>query len=289
MVFRRTLFRRVAILGTGLIGGSIGLAMKKEKLADQVFGLSGREESIKTAIKMGAIEDGTTDMKTVVYGADLVILAGPVKVIISHLQEVGAYLRRGTIVTDVGSTKSCIVDAAQKYLPAHIFFVGSHPVAGSEKSGIINAQADLFKGAECIMTPNDKTNRGARDKVRLLWEKLGMQVRMMDAQKHDEVLAYVSHLPHIAAFSLIRSVPDDFLAHGATGLRDTTRLAGASAKMWKDIVTSNGRNLLKGIDEMTGHLAELRQAILAKDEESLATYFQQANAKHGILDKQTHG
>ena len=289
MVFRRTLFRRVAILGTGLIGGSIGLAMRKEKLADQVFGLSQKDESIKTAIQMGAIEDGATDMKKVVYGADLVILAGPVKVIAEQLKEVGGYLRRGTIVTDVGSTKVGIVETAQKFLPAHVLFVGSHPMAGSEKSGVANAQADLFKGAACIMTPNEKTNRLAKDKVKHLWETLGMTVRMMDPLQHDEILAYVSHLPHITAFSLIRSVPDDFLQHASTGLRDTTRLAGSSSKMWSDIATSNSRNLLKGIDEMVGQLSELRKAIIDKDEAALATYFNQAKAKREMLDGKAHG
>lgn len=289
MVFKRTLFRRVAILGVGLIGGSIGLAMKKEKLADQVFGLSRQDANIKTALAMGAIEDGTTDMKTVVYGADLVILAGPVKVVIEHLKEVGRYLRRGTIVTDVGSTKLAVVEAAQKYLPPHVFFVGSHPMAGSEKSGVANASADLFKGAACIMTPNDKTNRQARDKVRLLWEKLGMEVRTMDPAKHDEVLAYVSHLPHITAFSLMHAVPDDFLAHASTGLRDTTRVAGSSSKMWSDISIANYRNLLKGIDEMVKNLADVRKAIVNKDEEALTNYFNEARAKRAVLDGKSHG
>ncbi len=288
MVFQRTLFRKVAILGTGLIGGSIGLAIKKHKLASVVVGTSRQEASIKAAIDMGAIDEGTTDIRKAIAGSDLVILASPVKVIIENIRDISKNLRRGCIVTDVGSVKSAIVDAAEKHFPPHVLFVGSHPMAGLEKSGVANAKADLLKGAVCIMTPTPKTNRLAKDKVKHFWACLGMEVRTMDPGQHDEILAYISHLPHLAAFSLMRVVPEDFLPHASAGLRDTTRIAGSSPKMWTDICLSNYRPVLKALDETVKNLSEMRKAIVDKDEQALLTYFNQARAKREALEKSTN-
>jgi prephenate dehydrogenase len=289
MVFNRTLFRRVVIIGTGLIGGSIGLAIKKQKLAGRVVGVSRQEASIKTAIAMGAIDEGSTDIRKVIGGADLVILATPVKVIIENIMDISKNLRRGCIVTDVGSVKSAIVETAQKYFPQHVLFVGSHPMAGIEKSGVINAREDLLKGAACIMTPTDKTNRLARDKVKQFWTCLGMQVRTMDPDQHDEILAYISHLPHLVAFGLMRVIPDDFLPHASTGLKDTTRIAASSSKLWGDICFANYRNILKALDEEVKSLSEIRKAIVDKDESALFVCFNQARTKREELEKKSHG
>ncbi|MBF0569385.1 MAG: prephenate dehydrogenase/arogenate dehydrogenase family protein [Candidatus Omnitrophica bacterium] len=285
MVFRRTLFRKVAILGTGLIGGSIGLALRKQGIASEVVGLGRQEASLKLAVEMGAIDEGTTDIRKAIGGADMVILAAPVKVIAEQIKDISKNLRRGCIVTDVGSTKSLVVEAAQKYFPPHVLFVGSHPLTGSEKSGIASARLDFFKGGVCILTPTDKTNRLAKDKVKHFWELLGMQVRLMDPVKHDEVLAYVSHLPHLAAFGLIRAVPDEFLQHASSGFRDTTRIAASSSQMWSEICSANYRNVLKSLDEMIRNLSDIRKAIVEQDEQTLATYFTQAKAKREVLDK----
>ena len=285
MVFRRHMFRKAVILGTGLIGGSIGLALKKEGLAETVVGMSRHEASLRTALSMKAIDIAETDLQKAIAGADLVILAAPVKVILENIAEIARHLRRDCIVTDVGSTKGVVVDEAEKHFPAHVLFVGSHPMAGSEKSGVANASADLFKGASVIMTPTAKTSKVAKDKVKLLWTKLGGDVRTMDPQKHDEVMAYVSHLPHLAAFAMMRAIPDEFLMYGSTGLKDTTRIAASSSKMWGDICLSNYRNVLKSIDEMAKSLADLRKAILEHDEESLAEYLNQAKGRRESLDK----
>jgi prephenate dehydrogenase len=289
MVFNRTLFRRVVIIGTGLIGGSIGLALKRQRLAARVVGVSRQEASIKAAIEMGAIDEGSTDIRKVIGGADLVILATPVKVIIENIQDISKNLRRGCIVTDVGSVKSAIVETAQKCFPPHVLFVGSHPMAGIEKTGVVNAREDLLKGAVCIMTPTDKTNRQARDKVKQFWTMLGMEVRMMDPEQHDEILAYISHLPHLVAFGLMRVIPDDFLPHASTGLKDTTRIAASSSKLWGDICFANYRNILKALDEQVKSLADIRKAIVDKDESALFVCFNQANAKRAELEKKSHG
>ncbi|MEI8012224.1 MAG: prephenate dehydrogenase/arogenate dehydrogenase family protein, partial [Candidatus Omnitrophota bacterium] len=260
MMFHRHMFRKAVILGTGMIGGSIALALRKHGLAAQIVGTSRQEASLQTALAMKVIDEGTTDVRKAIQGADLVILAAPVKVILEHIGDISKHLRRGCVVTDVGSSKAAIVDAAQKHFPPHVLFVGSHPMAGSEKSGVAQANVDLFKGASCIMTPTDKTNRAAKDKVKQLWTIFGADVKFMDPLPHDEALAYVSHLPHMMAFALARSIPDDFLQYGATGLMDTTRVAGSSSQMWADVCASNYRQVTKAIDEAVKSLAEIRKA-----------------------------
>lgn len=284
-MFSRHLYRKAVILGTGLVGGSVGLALKKNELAGRVIGVSRLESSLKTAIAMGAIDEGEQDLQRAIQGADLIILAAPVKIIIENIRDIARHVRRDCIVTDVGSTKAAIVEAAEKYFPPHVLFAGSHPMAGSEKSGVSHASADLFRGANCIMTPTAKTNRAARDKVKQLWVKLGAEVKIMEPEKHDEVLAYVSHLPHLTAFALMRAIPDEFIPHGGAGLRDTTRIAASSPKVWNDICSSNYRNVLKSIDDMARSLAELRKAVVEKNEKDLGACIEQARVKRELLDK----
>jgi prephenate dehydrogenase len=286
-VFRRHLFEKVAIIGTGLLGGSLALALKKNNLAGKVVGSFRQEASMKAAREKGIIDEGTTDIRQAVMHADLVILASPVKVILEQIKdkEFIKAIKRGAIMTDVGSTKVSIVEAAQKYLPQHVLFVGSHPMAGSEKSGVAHANADLFKGAACIMTPVEKTNRLAKDKVKHLWTSLGANVVMMEPAKHDEALAYVSHLPHIVAFALMRAIPEEMLVHASSGLRDTTRIAGSSPKIWNDICASNYRHILKAIDETVRSLSDIRKAIVDHDEPALTQALTQAKTKRELLEK----
>ncbi len=283
------MFRKAVILGTGMLGGSVALALKKHNLATQVVGTSRQEASLKIAIDMKAIDEGTTDIRKAIQGADLVVLAAPVKVILEHIDDISKHLRRGCIVTDVGSTKAAIVEAAEKHFPPHVMFVGSHPMAGSEKSGMAQARADLFKDAVCIMTPNAKTNKMARDKVKQIWTIMGAQVKVMEPVLHDEVMSYVSHLPHMMAFALARSIPEDHFQYGAAGLKDSTRIAGSSAQMWADICSSNYRNVIKAIDESVKSLSDIRKAVVDRDEEALIQFFNQAKAKREILEKKIHG
>jgi prephenate dehydrogenase len=283
------MFRRAAIIGTGMIGGSFALALKKHNLVGSIVGVSRQESSLKTAMSMKAIDESTTDVRKAIQGADLVVLASPVKVILDNIEDISKHLRRGCIVTDVGSTKQSIVEAAEKLFPPHVMFVGSHPMAGSEKSGMSYATADLFKGASCIMTPTAKTNRMARDKVKQVWTTIGANVKFMEPAAHDEALAYASHLPHMMAFALARAIPDAFLEHGGAGLRDTTRLAASSPKMWSDICSSNYRQVIKAIDESVKSLAEIRKAVVSREESELTQIFNQAKAKRELLEKKSNG
>lgn len=277
------MFRRVAIIGVGLIGGSLAKAIKKHRLAKEVVGVSQGHATLATAMKEGVIDQAYHDVGKAVANADLVVLAAPVGIIAGMLSMLGEHLMRGAIVTDVGSAKVQIVTAAQKYLPAHVFFVGSHPLAGSEKRGVEFASAELFEKTSCIMTPTDKTHRGAKEKVKLLWTKVGAAVKFMPPEEHDKVLAYISHLPHMMAYALMETIPPDFLEYAAQGLKDTTRIAASSPPMWTDIALSNKKNLIKSLDELVKNVSIIRKSIGTGDQKNLQNIFKDAKTKRDGL------
>lgn len=279
----RRLFKKIAIIGVGLIGGSIGMAIKKNGLADEVVGLSYRQSSLTTALKNNAIDKAFNDARKAVKGADLVILATPVKIIISMLSEISKHLKPGCIVTDVGSVKKIIIDVAEKTLPASVSFVGSHPLAGSEKSGAGNASAELFNNSLCIVTPTQKTRRGAKDRVKNFWIKLGITVSFLSPDEHDRILAYISHMPHLLAYALMDSIPPEYLRYASQGLKDTTRIASSSANMWMDICMANPKNILHSLDEVVKTLSTFRKFIIAKDEKNLVDYFRKSKTKRDGL------
>ena len=284
VTLRPTLFRKVTVIGVGLIGGSLAKAIKKNKIAKEVVGVSQGQQSLATALKEGTIDQGYHDVAKAVTNSDLVILAAPVGIIINMLAMIGPHLRRGCIVTDVGSSKVSIVHAAQKFLPSHVFYVGSHPLTGSEKAGVQHANAELFHNATVVMTPTDTTHRLAKERVKLLWTKVGAQVKFMTPDEHDKALGYVSHLPHMVAFALMETVPSDILSFAAQGLKDTTRIAASSPQMWNDISVSNKKNVIKAIDEVAKNLSLIRKAISTDDQKTLLNLFKNAKAKRDSLN-----
>jgi len=285
MFNRRELFRRVAIVGVGFMGSSLGLAIKKKGLARQVVGIGHQEASIKEAQAVGAIDEGYVDFNKGIIGADLIVLAAPVNAILDLIETLGKEHRRGCIITDLGSTKAAIVERAEKVLHHSLLFVGSHPLVGSEKKGPGNANAQLYEGATCVMTPTDKTNRLAKEKIKQFWSQLGTSVKFMAPQEHDDVLAYISHMPHLAAFALMKAIPDNYLDHATQGLKDTTRIAASDPQVWRDIALSNHKPILKALDEAVKILASMRKAIVGRDTETLTEIFKQAKAKRERLDK----
>ncbi len=267
-------FKQVAIIGVGLIGGSLGLLLKKRAMADSIVGIGRRVENLKTAVELGAIDRYVTDARTGIAGADLVVLATPVDTYERHLKDWSHCLAPGSIVTDVGSVKGPLVTQAEGLMPEQVHFVGAHPIAGREKTGVAAGSADLFKGARCILTPTGKTDPQALQTVRTLWEAAGSIVLSMDPFLHDRVLGAVSHLPHVAAFALInalaeikeRTTPElDLLAYAGGGLRDTTRIAASSPEMWRDIFLWNRQNLVAMIESYEHQLRRLKQLIQAGD------------------------
>jgi prephenate dehydrogenase len=267
-------FKQVAIVGVGLIGGSLGMVLKRQGMAGEIVGVGRRVENLKTAVALGAIDRYVVEAREGVAQADLVVLATPVDTYEKHLKDWAGRLSAGAIVTDVGSVKGPLVEQAEGLMPKGVRFVGGHPIAGREKTGVAAGSSDLFKGARCILTPTKRTDGDALRQVREVWEAAGSLVLSMDPFLHDRVLGAVSHLPHVAAFALINALTEikdgkmpelDLLAYAGGGLRDTTRIAASSPEMWRDIFLWNRDNLVALIEVYERHLQELKRLIQAGD------------------------
>jgi prephenate dehydrogenase len=273
------LFNKIAIVGLGLIGGSMGLVIKKKRLAKEVVGVSRHRQTILLAKKMQAIDSGSQNLK-IIKGADLVILATPVSTIFSLAVAISKIIRPDCIVSDVGSTKQ---EIASKLGRVFTRYVGSHPLAGSEKCSIKNANSRLFRDSLCILTPSMNTDAQALDKMRRLWFELGARVTFLPASTHDKILSFVSHLPHAIAFSLIGIVPKRYLRFASTGLKDTTRIAASDSRLWEDIFLSNKKNIIKAIDLFRGNLLRIKKAINKKDRKALSKFLKEAKRKRDSL------
>lgn len=259
--------KRLAILGVGLLGGSIGLAVKSILKDCKVTGYAHRAETRQAALDKGAIDEAYAEPADSVRGADLVVLCPPVGKLAELLSLIAPALAPGAVVTDVGSTKREIVAHARQVLPAPDgpWFVGSHPMAGSEKRGVQFAQADLFQGALCIVTPESSTNPQALRRVGAFWESLGMWLRYLSPDEHDRLVADVSHVPHAAAAALIALQSEQSLALRGRGFVDATRIAAGDPGLWRDILLSNRDNLTTGIRRLQGKLDELVKLVEAGD------------------------
>lgn len=278
-------FEQVTIVGVGLIGGSLGMALKRDGLADRVVGLGRSLTNLELAVKIGAIDRYEQEPAPALKGTDLVIVATPVESYQAHFQKWGKLLQSGTIVSDVGSVKGLLVEQAEHLLPPHVRFVGAHPIAGKEKSGVVAGDPDLFRGATCIVTPTSKTDADALAVIQDLWKTVGSKIVMLDPFLHDWIFGAVSHLPHIAAFALMNALSDienktqdevDLLAFAGGGLRDTTRIAASSPEMWRDICLWNRDNLLKLIDMYEKHLQQYKELLKAQDPHGLENMMIQA-------------
>lgn len=259
------LFNKVAIIGTGLIGGSLALAIKKRKLANRVAGFSRHKKTLGLAKKLGAIDTGSQDL-SIVKDADLVILATPVDTILKIAKKISKVVKPGSIISDVGSTKVEIVLKLKKLFPR---YVGSHPLAGSEKRGIINANADIFKNSLCILTPVKSTHKPSLLKLKKFWNMLGAEVVYLNPSLHDDILSLVSHLPHLIALCLIGVVPRRYLRFAASGFKDTTRIVSSDAAVWRDIFISNRKSILKAVGVFQNYLSKAKTRIKEKDAKGL--------------------
>lgn len=265
------------------MGGSLGLALKKYGLAQEVTGVAQHQETLNQALALKAIDVGSTDIQKGVANADLVVMASPVQTIIEQFAIINPHLKRGCMVTDMGSVKASVVERAEIALAAPGMFVGSHPLAGSEKKGVEHATADLFQNVRCIMTPTAKTSQVAKEKIKFLWTKLGSQVEFLSPEDHDKTLALVSHLPHLLAFALIESIPKEYLGIAPQGLKDSTRIAASSAQMWNDIFLNNSKNILNSLDGLVKNLAFLRKAIIQRDQKGLTQYLEKSKEKRDSI------
>jgi len=253
------MFRRAAIIGVGLIGGSMGMALRRRGLAREVVGFARRKETLDAAEALGAIDRRAASAPEAVSGADLVVLAAPVEAILARMREVAPHLSRGALVTDVGSTKRRIVAAARR-LPEWVDFIGSHPMAGSEKTGVASARPDMFQGATWIITPTAGARPAAIRRLLRLVVALGARPMSVPPLLHDRLVAAVSHLPHIAAVSLVTVAarlaarePKVWQA-AASGFRDATRLASGDPAVWRDICLTNKSALRASIRALRAQL-----------------------------------
>jgi len=267
-------FKKVTIVGVGLIGGSLGMILKRKGLAEQVIGIGRTVENLERAVQLGAIDRYEHDPSQAMPGTDLVILATPVESYTEHFKRWGGFLDNGTIVSDVGSVKGPLVEQAESLLPSGVEFVGAHPIAGKEQSGVGAASVDLYQKALCLLTPTAKTNGEAIKTVQRLWEATGSTVHLIDPFLHDWILGAVSHLPHVAAFALMNALHNlqqqtkgdiDLLTFSGGGLRDTTRIAASSPEMWRDIFLWNRDNLILMIEALEQQLRRFKTSIKEND------------------------
>ena len=271
---------KLAIVGTGLIGGSFALALKQAGAVREVLGVGRNAARLTVARELGLI-DGAADWARAGQ-ADCILLAMPVGETESVLKALAPHLKAGAIVTDAGSTKLNVVAAARAALGTHFpDFVPGHPIAGSEQSGPAAARADLYQGRKVVLTPQAETRASAIATVQALWEAAGAQVETLGAALHDRIFAAVSHLPHLAAFALVdelagRADGDTFFRFAASGFRDFTRIAGSSPEMWRDIALGNREALLAELDAYLAALQALRQAVNSEDADTLLNMFARA-------------
>ena len=259
-------FNKTVIVGTGLLGGSIGLILRQKKISKSIVGVARHIETLEKAVAKKAIDYGTIDLKEALVGADLIILAAPVKAIEKIITQLKGRVAKGCIITDVGSTKSEIIKHAQKTLSSDVFFVGVHPMAGSEKSGIEYATEDLFVDSNCFICQTKKTKKSALKKVRNLWKQLGANIWIIDPVKHDKIVAQISHLPHLVAAALVDSVDKNVLKFAATGFKSVTRIASGGPDIWRDISFSNRKEIISSIGVFQEKLQQMKKTLLKKNE-----------------------
>ncbi|HEY5658024.1 MAG TPA: prephenate dehydrogenase [Myxococcota bacterium] len=262
-------FERVAVVGLGLLGGSVALAAKRRGVAVRVVGATRREDARERALRQGAVDE-IASLDEVARGADLVILATPVYAMADALRGLAPALGEGAIVTDVGSVKTPLVESLPGLLPPGAVYVGSHPMAGSHERGMEHAREDLFDGASCIVTRAGDAR--AADRVCAFWRGVGAVVVQRDARVHDEEVAWVSHVPHVLAFAFARALaaaPAGARDVAGAGFRDFTRIARSDAELWGDILTANGKALAAPLHAVADALTELTRAIEAGEVETL--------------------
>jgi len=286
--------KHMVVIGAGLIGGSLALALKKAGVVERVTGVGRSRDNLQLAKTRGIVDDWTHDISAAVADAEMVAVAVPMAAYESVFTAMAGSLPDTAIVTDAGSTKQSAIAAARKFLPDISRFVPAHPIAGTEQSGAGAAFAELFEQRLCILTPQGDTDAAAVEQVRAMWEAAGSRVICMDPAEHDDFLAAVSHLPHLAAFALVNAVrkqgngqhePFEF---AAGGFRDFTRIASSSPEMWRDIALCNREAVMHQLDAMQDELRHMRLALQSGDGEQLLHDFRAAKqARDAWLE--THG
>ena len=272
----------LVIIGVGLIGGSFALALKKAKVVGHVVGVGRTRKNLNIALKLGVIDEASPDAALAVRHADMVLIGTPVGQMADVMKAIAPNLGPKTIITDGGSTKQDVIACARKHLGEHFArFVPAHPMAGTEHSGAAAAFAELYRGRKVILVPQPETSARAVSQVRAAWVACGANVVRLQAHEHDEILAAVSHLPHVVAFALMgmlakRKDARRVLGFSAGGLRDTVRISGSSPEMWRDIFLANRAALLAAVGEYSIEIKNMRLALKAGNGDALQAMFERA-------------
>jgi len=285
-------FNKICIIGLGLIGGSIGLAIKRAGISNQVIGHARSRSTLEVALSRGLVDKVESEARDAVRSADLVILATPLSIFKPIVEEIGPFLKNACILTDTGSAKLRVIDELKDIIPKNIEFIPSHPIAGTEQSGPDAGFAELFDNRWCIITPTkDNTDKNI-NLIRTFWESLGSMVECMDALHHDKVLAITSHIPHLIAYNIVGTANNlanvtnsEVVKYSAGGFRDFTRIAASDPKMWSDIFTYNSEAVLEMLELFSSDLSRLKDAISKKDSNLLFSNFEKTRAvRKEIID-----
>jgi prephenate dehydrogenase len=278
-----TEFETVALIGVGLIGGSLGLALRERRLARRVVAVARRPETVRQALAVGAADEGSSDLEAGAAAADLVVLCVPVLSMPPLVERMAPHLKPGAVVTDVGSTKAVLVREIPRRLRSENRFVGGHPMAGSERTGVEAARADLFEGARYLLTPAPDTPEREVERLARWVTGLGAVPVRLDPEAHDRAVAAISHLPHVVAGALAAAVvagesPDTGTLRQliAGGFRSTTRIAASSPEMWRDICLTNREAVLEALQAFGSELALFTRALEAEDGAALLAAFERA-------------
>jgi prephenate dehydrogenase len=277
--------RQVSIIGLGLLGGSVALAVGQRMPGTAVVGYSHRPTTRRRAKSLGVVAEAVGTLKAAVADADLVVLATPIFTFEKYFTDLSQFVPPGCIVTDVGSTKVLPHVWAEKRLAGHIRYVGSHPVAGSEQRGVEFARDDLFDQARCILTTTPATNRAAVKSLKGFWSMLGCSVQVMSPARHDQVFANISHLPHVMAAGLVNASDEDEMMFAGKGFLDSTRIASGPATVWTDVLLANRDNIAAGIDRAMAELSRLRAAIKGGKRRQIEQLLEAARRKRATLVK----
>jgi len=273
---------RLAVVGVGLIGGSLALALKEAGAVGHVVGIGRGLANLETALQRGVVDSFTLDPVEGVQNADVIFLATPVQALGPVAREMMPHLKPGAILTDGGSVKRAVIDAIEPSLREDVHFVPGHPIAGTENSGAEAAFATLYRDRRCILTPSDKTDREALAKITTMWQRVGSQVVIMEVEKHDRVLAAISHLPHMVAYALVNAVgaydryDENILEYSAGGFRDFTRIASSDPTMWRDIALTNREALVEMMEQFETFFAELKADVAVGSAEQLFEFFRRS-------------
>ena len=285
-------FKKITIIGLGLIGGSIGLALKRAGSTAQLIGSARSQKTLDVALERNLVERVEIDIVKSVEDADLVILATPLSSFKKIILKVSHNLKPGCIVTDTGSSKLKVIEELSNVIPMGVSFIPGHPIAGTELSGPEAGFAELFDDRWCVLTPTEDTNKDALNSIRLLWEEMGSKVEIMNPEHHDRVLAITSHIPHLIAYNIVGTANDlanvtnkEVVKYSAGGFRDFTRIAASDPKMWRDIFLYNDEAVLEMLSFFSKDLMKLKKAIEEKDSDLLQTFFENTReVRKNIID-----